>query len=203
MARVTPVSGGNASWSLRVTYWFTRRAIARLTGRRSERMIEPIEIYARVPRLLRGYASLERATGGLSALPDRLRALAELRAATLTACEYCIDLGSSVARRWGLSDEEIREMPGYRSSPLFAEVDRLVLDYATGMSRTPVEVPEGLVEELRGRLSDVQLIELTHVIALENLRGRFNRALGVGSAGFSEGSVCADPVSAGGTGGPP
>jgi 4-carboxymuconolactone decarboxylase len=38
-------------------------------------------------------------------------------------------------------------------------------------------------------------VELTHVIALENLYGRFNLALGVGAAGFSEGMVCAVPAS--------
>jgi hypothetical protein len=31
------------------------------------------------------------------------------------------------------------------------------------------------------------------VIALENFRGRFNLALGIGAAGFSEGMVCAVP----------
>ena len=34
----------------------------------------------------------------------------------------------------------------------------------------------------------------SNVIAMENMRGRFNLALGVGSAGFSEGMVCALPV---------
>ena len=34
---------------------------------------------------------------------------------------------------------------------------------------------------------------LTSVIALENLRGRFNLALGIGATGFSEGMVCAIP----------
>ncbi len=38
-----------------------------------------------------------------------------------------------------------------------------------------------------------QLVELTNVIAVENMRGRFNLALGIGSAGFSEGMVCAVP----------
>jgi hypothetical protein len=37
-------------------------------------------------------------------------------------------------------------------------------------------------------------VKLTHVIALENMRGRFNLALGVGAAGFSEGMVCAVPA---------
>jgi 4-carboxymuconolactone decarboxylase len=37
-------------------------------------------------------------------------------------------------------------------------------------------------------------VELTHHVALENMRGRFNLALGIGSAGFSEGMVCAIPA---------
>jgi hypothetical protein len=36
-------------------------------------------------------------------------------------------------------------------------------------------------------------VELTHIVALENLRGRFNQTLGIGRAGFGEGRVCALP----------
>ena len=68
-----------------------------------------------------------------------------------------------------------------------------MLDYAVGMSSTPVSVPDELFARLRGRFDDAQLVELTNVIALENMRGRFNLALGFGSAGFSEGMVCAVP----------
>jgi AhpD family alkylhydroperoxidase len=157
-------------------------------------MIEPIEMYAHVPVLLRGYAKLEQATGKLHRLSKRFRALAELKTATLTQCEYCIDLGSQVARRWGLSDEELLALPTYRASSLFTDVDKLVLDYASGMSRTPVEVSDALFAKLREHFDDAQIVELTHLIALENMRGRFNLALGIGAAGFSEGMVCAVPV---------
>ncbi len=50
--------------------------------------------------------------------------------------------------------------------------------------------------ELRQQLDEAQLVELTHNIALENLRGRFNVAFGVGAAGFSDGMVCAVPDAA-------
>lgn len=195
MARINPISRDQAGWSVRITYWFSRRAITALTGRCTEAMIEPVQVYARIPALLRGYAKLEQATAGLSALLDRVKALAELRAATLTACEYCLDLGSQVARRWGLSDAQLLALPAYRSSDLFTDADKVVLDYATAMSRTPVEVSDELFAALRENFDDIQLVELTHVIALENLRGRFNLALGIGAAGFSAGAVCAVPAS--------
>ena len=38
-----------------------------------------------------------------------------------------------------------------------------------------------------------QIVELTTAVALENLRARFNYALGIESQGFSEGSFCAVP----------
>jgi 4-carboxymuconolactone decarboxylase len=43
---------------------------------------------------------------------------------------------------------------------------------------------------------NAQLVGLTHIITLGNLRGRFNLALGIGASGFSAGKVCPlpDPV---------
>lgn len=194
MTRIAGVSARQAGPLVKLAYFFTRRQIARLTGRETtEGMIEPLEMYAHLPGLLLGYGKLEQATAKLHRLDERLKVLAELKAATLTNCEYCIDLGSLIARRSGLTDEQLLALPSYRTSALFTEVEKLVLDYAVGMSRTPVEVSDALFAELRKRFDDAQLVELTHVIALENMRGRFNLALGIGAAGFSEGMVCAVP----------
>jgi 4-carboxymuconolactone decarboxylase len=147
-----------------------------------------------VPALFKGYAKLEQATAKLHRLDKRLHALAELKAATLTQREYCIDMGSAISRRWGLTDEEILALPYYQASPLFSELDKLVLDYAVGMSRTPDDVPDELFDRRRQHLDDGQLVELTHRIALENMRCRFNLALGIGAVGFSNGMVCAVPA---------
>jgi AhpD family alkylhydroperoxidase len=193
MTRIKGVSASQAGPFVRLVYRLARRQLGRATGRSPEGMIEPIEMYAHAPGLLWGYGQLEQATAKLKRLDRRLQHLAELKAATLTNCEYCIDIGSQIARRGGLSDEELLALPSYRNSDLFTEREKLVLDYAVGMSRTPVDVPDALFEELRKHFDDGQIVELTHLIALENLRGRFNLALGIGAAGFSEGMVCAVP----------
>jgi AhpD family alkylhydroperoxidase len=194
MARISRVPAQDAGQEVELTYRYTHQGLAELTGREIESMIEPLELFAHLPGLLRGYMALEQAVAEQDRVDKRLKALAELKAATLTHCEYCIDLGSQVSRQWGLSDEELLALPFYQTSPLFSDLEKLVLDYAVGMSRTPVEVPDVLFAELREHFDDAQLVELTHLIALENLRGRFNLALGVGAAGFSEGMVCAVPA---------
>jgi 4-carboxymuconolactone decarboxylase len=194
MARISRVSAQDANQEVGLTYLYTRQGLAELAGRETESMIELLELYAHVPGLLRGYATFEQATAELDHVDQRPQALVQLKAATLTHCEYCIDIGSQISRRWGLSDQELLALPLYQTSPLFSDLEKLVLDYAVGMSRTPVEVSDALFARLREHFDDAQLVVLTHLIALENMRGRFNLALGVGAAGFSEGMVCAVPA---------
>ena len=191
--RITGRPPESAGPFLRLVGRIARRKTKQLTGRETERMIEPMNAYALLPRLLLGYGALEDATSKLHHVPERIKLLAEMKAATLTTCEYCIDIGSQIARRGGLSDEELLALPRYRDSDLFGDIEKLALDYAVGMSRTPVDVPDELFARLQTHFDEKQIVELTNVIALENMRGRFNLALGVGSAGFSDGMVCAVP----------
>jgi hypothetical protein len=65
MARFKGVSSAQAGLSVKVAYHFTRRSIGKLTGRETERMIEPLEMHAHVPVLFKGYAKLEQATAKL------------------------------------------------------------------------------------------------------------------------------------------
>ena len=196
MSRIADLSRADEGPLLRLTRRFARKKVKQLTGRETEGMIAPFEVYARAPRLLFGVAMLEDATARLNNVPERLKVLAELKAATLTQCEYCIDIGSNIALRAGISEAQLLALPDYRASDLFDDDEKLMLDYAVGVSSTPVSVSDELFDQLRARFDDAQLVELTNVIALENMRGRFNLALGIGSAGFTEGMVCAVPDAA-------
>jgi AhpD family alkylhydroperoxidase len=196
MSRLADLTRAEEGTLLKLSRRFARTKVKQLTGRETEHMLAPFDAYARAPRLLFGVGMLEDATARLHRAPERLKVLAELKAATLTHCEYCIDIGSQIAHRAGVTEAQLLALPRYRDSELFDEDEKLVLDYAVGMSCTPVSVSDELFEKLRARFDDAQLVELTNVIALENMRGRFNLALGIGSAGFTEGMVCAVPDSA-------
>ena len=50
----------------------------------------------------------------------------------------------------------------------------------------PVNVTDAVFAELRKHFSDVQIVELTATIAMENMRARFNRALDIPSDGLCE-----------------
>jgi alkylhydroperoxidase family enzyme len=185
MARIDGVSTRNASPLVRLVY--------RLSRRRLGRDVEPIAVYAHAPGLLLGYGMLEQATAGQHRVSERLKALAETKAAALVSCEFCCDIASSIAREAGIGERQLLALPRYGESEEFNELERLVLDYATAMTRTPATVSDELIASLREHFDERQLVELTHVIALENMRARFNSAFDMAPAGFSEGMVCVAP----------
>lgn len=158
------------------------------------RRMESGRVFAWHPRLMFDYMRFNRAAERGKRVPKALMELGVLRAATMVGCEFCIDIGSEYARRAGLSDEQLLALPNARESGLFDEDELLVIDLATGMTRTPGLVEEELMARVRERFGVKGSLELTQMIAWENARARLNVALGIGPEGFSEGKACAVPV---------
>ncbi len=185
MTRIEGVPTRNAGPLVRLIYRLSRRQVGR--------DVDPVAVYAHAPQLLIGYGMLERATAQQHGVAKRLKTLAQLKAAALVHCEFCADIGSALARASGITEAQLLALPRYRESEEFSALERLVLDYATAMSSTPARVGDELFAALRRHFHERQLVELTNVIALENMRARFNSAFEMTAAGFSEGMVCAIP----------
>jgi len=99
-----------------------------------------------------------------------------------------------VGRAHGIAAEQIANLNNYRSDFNFSDLERLVLEYADGMTRTPVDVSDALFTRLREKFTEAELVELSSAIAWENYRARFDHAFGIEAENFSEGAVCALPV---------
>jgi AhpD family alkylhydroperoxidase len=189
MSRMSGVPRNEAGPFVRLVYAITRRKVRQMTGH--ERPVEPVELFAHRPRLLFGYGMIEQSFASKPRVDKHLRALAVLKAAVIQGCEFCQDIGSQEARAAGISDEQLLDLYRYRESEHFDDEERLVLDLAAAMTTTPVAVSDELFAALRERFDEAQMVELVGLVALENLRSRFNGAFGIGRAGFSEGAVCA------------
>jgi len=171
------------------------RFAKRYSRKRFGRELAPTDAYLHAPGLLAGYGAFEMATERAGRVPESLKLLAELRAAQVVGCEWCMDFGSMLGRAHGVDERQMAELPLFRTSDAFDDLERLVVEYADAMSRTPSEVGDELAARLGERFDDAQLVELTNVIAIENHRARFNHALGLEPQGFSEGAACVVPVS--------
>src|ERR1700693_5113602 len=154
--------------------------------------MKPMEIWAYRPKMMFGRGKFNQAVRKGNSVDERLKYLVELKGAQWIGCEFCVDLGSQICRNSGFSDEELLVLPRYRQSDLFTEREKLALDYAVAVMRTPVEVTDELLTRMKEHFSDEQLVEITALLTVVNI-DRFNAAFGVGSAGFSEGMVCVLP----------
>ena len=194
MARINGVSQRKAGPMVRLAYRLGPRMMKKLTGRepQTESGIEPMEIWAYQPKMMMGMGKFNQAVRKGKSVDERLKNLVELKGAQMIGCEYCVDLGSQICRKSGLSDEELLALARYRESDLFTEREKLALDYTVGVMRTPVEVTDDLFDQMKEQFSDQQLVEITAHLTVVNL-DRFNAAFAIGSAGFSEGMVCVPP----------
>ena len=84
----------------------------------------------------------------------------------------------------GADEDKIREVPGWRESRRFSDVERAALEYAEAMTITGQRVSDELFARLRSLFDEAQIVELTAVVALENFRSKFNVPLGIEAQGF-------------------
>jgi AhpD family alkylhydroperoxidase len=162
------------------------------------REMKSARVYARHPRLIFGWMRYNRAAERTPHVPRPLVELAVLRAATMVGCEFCLDIGSELARRSGITDEQLLSLHDAHACGLFDADQLMVIDLATGMTATPGQVDDELMERVKSRFGVKGTMELVQLIAWENSRSRFNIALGIGAEGFSEGKACALPYAAAG-----
>ena len=86
MARMKGIEPHEAGWFTRLVYWVVRRKMGKLTG--EKRLIEPIKVTAHHPRLLRAMGQMEMGQEAARSVPDHLKSLASIKAATLIGCPF-------------------------------------------------------------------------------------------------------------------
>jgi len=97
-----------------------------------------------------------------------------------------VDINSAVGREQGITDAQLADLATFEKSAHFSALEKTILRYAEGMTQNPAEVAEPVFTELKQYFNTAQIVELTTMIAFENLRARFNRALHIEAAGFCE-----------------
>jgi alkylhydroperoxidase family enzyme len=137
-------------------------------------------------RVLMSVLRLERRVEKWDRLDPDLKTLAEMTAASVIGCSWCMDFGYWAAHSKGQRVDKLREVPRWRESEAFTPLERLVLEYAGAMTVTPPEVTDELAADLRRQLGDAAFVELTAIVGLENERSRVNSALGLHSQGLSD-----------------
>jgi alkylhydroperoxidase family enzyme len=148
-------------------------------------VLEPVEVAWHHKPVLKFTFGIGQKTRKWDECDENLKSLAHMAVASLIGCSFCLDLGYFMAHNTGLDVAKAREVPRWRESDVFTELERSVMEYAEAMSQTPPTVTDEMSQRLLKALGAPALIELTAFTAVANYYARNNTALGVEAQGLA------------------
>ncbi|MCL4798903.1 MAG: carboxymuconolactone decarboxylase family protein [Burkholderiales bacterium] len=168
--------------------WYVRLIFA-AQRRKYGRELEPARLWGRLPlaflMLTLLYRALDRAASPIEA---ELRSLVQVRVSQLNGCGFCVDLNAAAAIERHAGHDKLAALADFERSPLFDARERAALAYAEAMTDPRRGVDDALFARVRGELDEDAVLELTALVAYQNMSSKFNAALGVPAQGF-----CAAP----------
>jgi len=167
-------------WFIRLFFWKQKRTYGEV--------LVPGLLWGRSPWVFTTVALLYGALNRRrSPLAPPLRSLVTVRVSQINHCAFCIDINSDTLLKRGVPLEKVEALAEWKTSSLFAADERLALEYAEAMTMTEPGVSNELRERVKRQWSDDVIVELTGLIAFQNLSSKFNAALDVPTQGFCAG----------------
>jgi len=177
LATIETPAGYRYPWYVRLFFWNQKR--------RYGRVLDPSRLWGRTPRVFAALALLYGALDRRSSPVDPpLRTLVTVRVSQINDCPFCVDINSATALKRGLSEVKLMDLPVFADSEHFDERERAVLRYTEAVTFTERRPGERHFADLRRYFDDDGIVELTALIAFQNLSSKFNAAMGVEPQGF-------------------
>ena len=175
--RVAPKPPGACPWYLRPFFWNQRRKYGEV--------LDAALLWARSPKLFVAVALLYGAIDRKSSPIDpALRSLLTVRVSQINHCRFCVDINSATLLQRGISEDKLWALEDWRGSNLFEERERAALEYAEAVTLSDLEVDDALMARLRAHFDEDAIVELTALIAFQNMSSKFNAAFDVPPQGF-------------------
>ncbi|MEG6508657.1 carboxymuconolactone decarboxylase family protein [Methyloligella sp. 2.7D] len=175
--RIAPKSPSAYPWYLRPFFWNQKRKYGAV--------LDAALLWGRAPKLFVGvaflYGLIDRRN---SPLDPALRSLVTVRVSQVNHCPFCVDINSNTLMKRGASAEKVDALDRWRESDLFDAREQAALDYAEAMSGPGTPVTDAQITVLKRFFDEDAIVELTGLIAFQNLSSRFNAALAVPPQGF-------------------
>ena len=162
---------------LRPFFWNQRRKYGAV--------LDAALLWGRAPRLFLGLATLYGMIDRRSSPIDPpLRSLVTVRVSQINDCPFCVDINAATLLKRGVSVEKVEALQTWRQSALFDGREKAALTYTEAMTLSDQDVDDDMIERLRNHFSNDAIVELTGLIAFQNMSSKFNSALAVPPQGF-------------------
>ena len=148
-------------------------------------VLKPALLWGRAPQLFATvamlYGALDRKSSPINPV---LRSLVTVRVSQINWCRFCVDINSATLATRSGSLEKVEKLSQWKESDIFDEEEKLVLEYTEAVTYSDRQVTDELIGRLKVFFDDDGLVELTGLIAFQNLSSKFNSALDVPPQGF-------------------
>lgn len=136
-------------------------------------------IMQRKPRIVEGITALNRAVmgPGEGQLDAGFKRLLGAVASGVAGCRYTRAHALHGAHRSGIPEEKLHALADYRTSALYADAERVAIDFAAAAAVQPSAVTGAHFEALRRHWSEAQIVEMLAAVAMYGFFSRWNSAL--------------------------
>lgn len=169
--------GHRFPWYVRLFFWNQKR--------RYGAVLEPARLWGRTPRVFAAlallYGALDRRS---SPIEPPLRSLVTVRVSQINWCAFCVDINSANVLKRGVEQAKLAVLAEFESSPRFSEREKAALSYAEAMTYSDRQPTAAHFDRLCEHFVDDAIIELTALIAFQNLSSKFNASLDLEAQGF-------------------
>ncbi|HEX9811821.1 MAG TPA: carboxymuconolactone decarboxylase family protein [Burkholderiales bacterium] len=164
-------------WYVHLFFWNQRRKYGAV--------LEPARLWGRSPKVFIALASLYGALDRRSSpIEAPLRSLITVRVSQINGCAFCVDINSATVLKRGVDQGKLAALADFETSLLFSKREKAALAYAEAVTHSDRRATAEHFTRLRRHFDDDAIIELTGLIAFQNLSSKFNAALGVEPQGF-------------------
>ncbi len=174
---ISPKPLASYPWFIRFFFWKQKRTYGRV--------LDSGMLWARSPWVFAALALLYGAfSRRASPLNPTLRSVLIVRISQINHCAFCVDLNAATLEKQGVSRNKIMALHDWQNSELFEPVERVALRYAEAVTYTDGEVTDELMDTVREHFSEDAIVELTGLIAFQNMSSKFNASLSIAPQGF-------------------
>ncbi len=158
---------------VKLAYFFTRRQFGKV--------LTPLKVHsARMPPAFGlFYAKIGKLDKKLLLPPETILLIRE-QVARINICLFCMDIARSFTIKSSMNEAKFDALDQYRTSKLFTDAERAVLDYVTELTKDKKVDPE-VFARMAGYYSEREICEIVWLVATEHAYNMTNIGLNIHS----------------------
>ncbi len=135
------------------------------------------QVLAHSPAAFKAFLDLDASMRQMT-LDAKHRELAYLVASSINNCDYCTHYHKIFGQKAGLNDQQLADLGSFETSDAYDDLQKDIIRFS-GQLTKQASAEQALLDQLKAKLSERELVELAMVVALANYTNRLNVVLDV------------------------